>query len=125
MKFITQEDGKNKVPKFNSSFKETKENTFNMPVCTIKLPQDWNLYSLHPDLLALAVASIILPFCGSKIEMPIGVSDAFHPEFFKNTNKHFYPIDASLKPRKANNTAVPALCYSGGPDSTAAVIVTS
>lgn len=123
MKFIPQEDDKNKVPKFNSSFKETKEITFNIRVCTIKLPQDWNLYSLHPDLLALAVASIILPFCGSKIEMPIGVSDAFHQEFFKNTNKRLYPIDASLKPRKAKNTAVPALCYSGGPDSTAAMLL--
>ncbi|MGD6775882.1 DUF6395 domain-containing protein [Sutcliffiella horikoshii] len=123
IKFIPQAGDKNKVPKFNGSFKVTKEIIFNMQVCTIKLPQDWNLHSLHPDLLALAIASIILPFCGSRLEMPIGVSNQFHQEFFKNTKKRLYPINTSLKPRKAKKTAVPALCYSGGPDSTAAMLL--
>lgn len=89
--------------------------------CKFYLPGDWTLKSVHPDLLALATILIVYPFCGSKITLPFGVSQLFHNTFRQITKKIIYPINKDLKPRISPKLSKPALAYSGGVDSTAAL----
>lgn len=88
--------------------------------CEIHLPDDWTINAVHPDVFALAILAIIYPFC-SHLQLPIGVSKHFHDQVFQLTNKKVFPVNEQLSPRKAPSDAVPALTYSGGVDSTAAV----
>lgn len=89
--------------------------------CEFKLPIDWNINMVHPDVLALSIILIIYPFTGRKIILPIGVSIQFHDYFKYNTKKEVLPINYDLAPRKVQQNAIPALAYSGGVDSTAAL----
>ncbi len=89
--------------------------------CMIRLPMDYKIEDTHPDLLALAAILIIYPFTNEKIELPFGVSREFHNVFLKRTKKYIEPVNEKLKPRKVSACSVPALAYSGGVDSTAAL----
>ncbi|MCM1990275.1 DUF6395 domain-containing protein [Oceanirhabdus seepicola] len=91
--------------------------------CFVKLPSDWSLEGTHPDIIALATILIIYPFSKYKINLPFGVSKDFAELFEKVTKKKVFPIVESLKPRKSQIYSVPALAYSGGVDSTAALAV--
>ncbi|OIJ10398.1 hypothetical protein BKP37_17815 [Anaerobacillus alkalilacustris] len=93
-----------------------------MKTIQIHMPKDWTLSSIHSDLLALATISIIYPFCGPEIHLPIGVSKYFEKQFNQFTGKNIPPVNNSLSPRKAKENAVSALTYSGG-DSTAAMLL--
>ncbi|MGG1397246.1 DUF6395 domain-containing protein [Bacillus salipaludis] len=106
-----------------NSYKKLGKVSLGMRECNIHLPEDWTLASVHPDLLALATLSIIFPYIGQEIVLPIGVSRDFYDKFKLITGKEVLPIDPQLSPRKAREHAVPALSYSGGVDSTAAVIL--
>lgn len=89
--------------------------------CKIVLPKDWTVSSTHPDLVALAIILIVYPFIDKEIDIGIGVSKEFHKEFYGLTGKRITPVDNRLKPRKAYSSSRPALAYSGGVDSTAAL----
>ncbi|GAB4074218.1 hypothetical protein GCM10028778_17210 [Barrientosiimonas marina] len=106
---------------FNSVFKTNQTTRMGSKRCEFHLPADWTLDSVHPDLLALATIAIIYPFCGSRIRVPRGVSKSFHERLRQTTNIRVSPVQGTIKPRQAPSHAVPALSYSGGIDSTAAV----
>ncbi len=89
--------------------------------CNIHIPEDWDIEKIHPDVFALIIALIVYPFTNEIIEVPIGVSQEFHDLFKEETKKLIYPVDKSLKPRRAPKDAIPGLAYSGGVDSTAAL----
>ena len=89
--------------------------------CSIHMSKDWNMEKIHPDVLALVIILIVYPFVDKEIEVSIGVSQAFHDAFKKETNKSIYPVNPDLNPRTAPKKAVPGLAYSGGVDSTAAL----
>lgn len=108
---------------FRNSYKTSGEVHLNNKQCNIHLPNNWNIDSVHPDMLALAAISIAYPFCGPVISVPIGVSVHFHRAFYRLTNKKIVPVNYNLKPRKAPLNAVPALSYSGGIDSTSALLL--
>lgn len=91
--------------------------------CEVRLPKDWTLDSVHPDALALATILIVYPFIGEQMKLSIGVSKEFHKEFMAITGKMVVPIDKSLKARKSPKSARPALSYSGGVDSTVALLL--
>ncbi|MFB5265598.1 DUF6395 domain-containing protein [Paenibacillus enshidis] len=91
--------------------------------CEIHLPPDWDIEKVHPDVLALASLLIIYPFAGPRILLPQGVSQRFHDLFRRTTKKEILPVDPNLTPRQAPHPSVPALAYSGGVDSTAALLL--
>ncbi|MBU5675146.1 hypothetical protein KQI88_01785 [Alkaliphilus sp. MSJ-5] len=97
--------------------------TMTRQTCTVRLPIDWNIDSIHPDVLALVTILIIYPFTGSKIILPIGVSKTFHDKFKECTNKKILPVNHSLQARSIPQNGFPALSYSGGVDSTAALVL--
>src|SRR5690625_31096 len=121
---FTPEKGEPKTQHiFSTIFKTTNKVEMNLNKCEIHLPSDWTIDDIHPDVFALAIIAIIYPFVGSKVQLPIGISKPFHNIVKRVMNKQVLPINDQLSPRKAPATAVPALTFSGGIDSTAAAIL--
>jgi hypothetical protein len=85
------------------------------------LPEGWSLDDLHPDLLALAGLLVCQPFSGGTLELPRAVSPAFATAARRGMSLELTPVDPVLEPRRG--TGVPALCFSGGVDSLAALAV--
>lgn len=108
---------------FNTIFKTSNKIELNSNQFHIYLPTNWTIDSVHPDLFALAMIATVYPFCGPNIQVPRGVSRFFHNQVKRMTNKKVLPIDKNLSPRRAPSDAEPSLTYSGGIDSTAAVVL--
>lgn len=119
--FTTEKDDPTTQHIFNSVFKTTRKVEMGSYRCEIHLPIDWTVESIHPDVFALALIAMIYPFCGSQIHLPQGVSKTFQNQVRRVANKEVLPVNEEISPRKAPSNAVPALSYSGGIDSTAAV----
>lgn len=91
--------------------------------CRVILPDDWTLEKVHPDVLALSVLLIVYPFTGPRLTLPVGISPEFAHLLRQKLYKTVQPVNPTLQPRKAPAGASPALAYSGGVDSTAALIL--
>lgn len=91
--------------------------------CYFEMPDDWKSSTLHPDLMATAIAFMIDPFVKDTIVLPIGVSQKFHDDYFELRQKKILPVDPQLGSRPLPDDSVPVLCFSGGVDSTAAAIL--
>ncbi len=91
--------------------------------CEFFMPKDWSLDHIHPDVLALATILIIYPFSKQHIELSIGISSFFADLCKKVLKKEITPVDTHLKPRLSSSDAKITLAYSGGVDSTAALLL--
>jgi hypothetical protein len=89
--------------------------------CRINVPNGWKIDSTHPDVLALCAILLVYPFTKERIQLPFGVSKAFAENFEAITKKKISPVNAQLSTRKPLHNSKPALAYSGGVDSTAAL----
>ena len=84
-----------------------------------------SLENIHPDLIGLSTILMCHPFVGKELELPVMVSEAF----FESANKVIskYKIssepDSSIVPYSPPIRARPALAFSGGADSSAALSV--
>jgi len=87
----------------------------------VDLPFDDALAVVHPDLLALSATLMSWPHIGSALEMPFPVSRPFASVYHERTGKRITPVSDELPPRRPPPNSVPALAYSGGVDSTAAL----
>ena len=123
LEFTPEKDDPISQQVFSTIYKTTSKVEMASNRCEIHLPSDWTIHDVHPDVFALAMISIIYPFCSSIIHLPLGVSKSFHNQVMRVMNKRVLPINENLSPRKAPSNAVPALTYSGGIDSTAAAIL--
>jgi len=90
--------------------------------CYVELPSGVTQKGIHPDLLGLAVILMVYPFFSS-ITLPFGVSKQFGETFKKKFQKDIGPIDTQLVPRKSRLHSAPALAFSGGMDSSAALAI--
>ena len=93
------------------------------PACRYRLSGDWTLQDVHPDLVALTVYLIVRPFLGPRLKAPRPVSAHFAEQFHTLTGKTIGPVDQALSARTPPADGVPALAFSGGVDSTAALTV--
>jgi hypothetical protein len=87
----------------------------------VELPPGWSLDDLHPDLLALACLLLCQPFGGEVLEVPRPVSPPFAAAARKGMARTVTPVDPAQPPRRVEG--VPALNFSGGVDSFAALAV--
>ncbi len=101
----------------------TKTIFMNRHACEFALPKDWSLDHIHPDALALATILIVYPFSKKQIELSIGVSSYFADICRQVIKKEVSPIDPHLSQRTSSHDAKMALAYSGGVDSTAALLL--
>jgi len=95
----------------------------NDPHCRFRMPDGWNLESIHPDLLALAVIYLIYPYTNKEIKLSLGISQDFADLCKQIIHKTVGPVDPKISARKAGKDAKVALAYSGGMDSTAALAI--
>lgn len=84
---------------------------------TVEVPVE--IDRVHPDLLALAASLAARPFTGEHLRFPTGISGLLA----ERLGRHAGPVDPSLEPRPIPPGGVPALAFSGGVDSTAALAV--
>lgn len=91
--------------------------------CSFWLPDNWSLADVHPDVLALTALLIVYPFAREVIHVPLGVSQTFHEQVKSAAGIDVLPIDANLQPRAPITQGKPAIAFSGGVDSTAALAV--
>jgi len=89
--------------------------------CRFHLPDDWSSYDIHPDLLALVCILICQPYVDKCITLPFAVSESFASHYRRSLRREIQPVDPSIEPRKVRDEGVPALAFSGGVDSTAAL----
>lgn len=89
--------------------------------CYLKLPPDIRLDEIHPDILALSATLLVFLHIGKSLKLPFPVSREFAALFHERTGKTVSPSSDSVRPRRPPADSVPALAYSGGADSTAAL----
>ena len=90
--------------------------------CTFVLPDDLLFEEIHPDHLALVSILICHPFIGKRIVFPKPVSRNFLSKANNIITKYVVEnVDDNLKPWVPSVDSRPALAYSGGADSTAAL----
>jgi len=85
--------------------------------CTLDMPPEWDADRTHPDLLATAALLAVRPFVGERVLFPVGISAPLAAAIRVTAG----PIDPGLDPRPVPAQGTPALAYSGGVDSTAAL----
>ena len=93
------------------------------PDCRFFLPTVFELEDCHPDL----IAAVALAVCSS-LGIKSLVLDKAVSRLFADTVGRFYrfgikPVDDKLEPRKPRPASRPGLCFSGGVDSSAALLL--
>jgi hypothetical protein len=83
----------------------------------VEVPVD--IDRMHPDLLAVSAFLAARPFIGNGIRFGTGISPLLAERLGPGTG----PVDPYLEPRPIPPGGVPALAFSGGVDSTAALAV--
>ena len=91
--------------------------------CHVELGKEIEIANIHPDLLGLASILISWPFIENKLELSIPVSKHFAGLIEKHTNYSIGPVDENISPRTIPANGVPALSFSGGSDSSAALAI--
>jgi len=89
----------------------------------VRIPKSIHFQSPHPDSIALAITILLGVFIGKRLAVQEGVSLEFKKVFEAVTGKTISPVNNKLKPRLTKSNFLPALAYSGGVDSTAAMSV--
>lgn len=89
----------------------------------IKLPDGVLHDDIHPDHLALIAMLSIHPFTVGKMIFPKPVSSKFFESTKVISRYTCSPVDESLEPWKPPEVSSPALAFSGGVDSSAALAV--
>ena len=89
--------------------------------CFFEMPDEWTLHSVHPDLLGLATLLMVDVQVATSLTLFRPVSRAFADSILTAQGIRVSPIDATLAARGIPQNAKPALCFSGGMDSTAAL----
>ncbi len=77
---------------------------------------------VHPDLEALAVVLLLRPWANA-LAFDRGVSEPFARAVHEHLKVDLAPIDTTLEPRSTPADGLPALAFSGGADSFAALTV--
>jgi hypothetical protein len=88
--------------------------------CFFELPFELRPESIHPDLLALSALILCYPFLKQSLEFDFSVSKNFVALCKNNLGIDVFSHVGNIKPREVKN-GIPALAYSGGVDSTAAL----
>lgn len=89
--------------------------------CVVKLPEHWRAEDCHPDLLGLATILLSWPFTDEDVTLSFAISGALAELYAEIRGRTIGPIDAALAQRTAPGDGRPALAFSGGVDSTAAL----
>ncbi len=90
---------------------------------TVELPNVNSLDDIHPDHLALAIILVANPFVGSELNLPFAVSEEFYAATKTITKYKVTAPNFESSTYEAHEQSVPGLAFSGGADSTAALLL--
>jgi len=88
--------------------------------CYFELPFEISAHEIHPDLLALSILLLCYPFIEERLDLDFSVSEDFSNLCKNNLGILVSNTSGLIEPRKVEN-GIPAMAYSGGVDSTAAL----
>lgn len=92
--------------------------------CYFEMPSGYSIEHVHPDLVAAAILMMVEPYVGYEISMEVAVSRQLADYAKTEFGISFTKVNAMLKPRQhSGSRSLPGLCFSGGVDSTAALMV--
>ena len=91
--------------------------------CRYFMPEGWRLEDVHPDLIAAVAMMVAGNFIGKQMELPFGVSQEFQEQMATIYKRSIGPADTGLKLRRPPPGARLGLCFSGGVDSAAAMLL--
>ena len=86
-----------------------------------ELGKDFDVRAMHPDTLALLALIIFGPFAKNDISLSWAISQDLAEACSTSFRRKIGPVDPSLVPRKVTDPSRPALAFSGGVDSYAAL----
>jgi hypothetical protein len=85
---------------------------------------NYDLKEVHNDLLALSIILMCNPFVGKRLKLPFKISKRFEDSVKNVLTRYSIEAEGSYIPHREINTRYrPALAFSGGVDSTAALAV--
>ncbi|MDD5627754.1 MAG: DUF6395 domain-containing protein [Elusimicrobia bacterium] len=87
----------------------------------VSLPESFR--DIHPDLHALAVWHTLRPVVASRLELPFAASPELARWLYEGHGVTLVNVSSRQAPRRAPETVVPALLFSGGMDSMAASLL--
>jgi hypothetical protein len=91
--------------------------------CRYVMPADWSIARTHPDLLACVAIALAGPVTDTRLELPLPVSQRFHSAAKECWGLNVSPVDPDRPARETPAHGRPALSFSGGIDSTAALLL--
>jgi len=91
--------------------------------CFVSLPKGFSLSDLHPDHFALVAILLCSPFIGKRLELPRPISHRFFKSTEVISRYSVGPVDDSLELWRPISDSRPAIAFSGGVDSSAALSI--
>ncbi len=91
--------------------------------CCYVMPAGWRQVDTHPDLFGVVAIGLVGNIAARRVLLPFGVSSAFQECVERIWNIEVGPVDSRLGPRTAPERGRPGLCFSGGVDSFAAMLL--
>ena len=89
----------------------------------VEINENMNIEIIHPDHMALAILLVANPFIGSVIQIPFAVSEKFKEATKIITKYNIIFVDGEVQPYSPTGKTRPGLSFSGGADSTAALLL--
>lgn len=99
--------------------KEFGKATLSRDSVTFQLPFEFDVRTVHPDLLALAATISFSPWIGKRLDLSFSVSEDLAEIFRRVLKISLTNVSSWVEPRKPKNDARPGLSFSGGVDSLA------
>jgi len=93
------------------------------PSMTVNVNRIDSVEEIHPDHLALGIILASNPFVGTELNIPLAVSQPFRDAAKTITKYKINFLQTSSKPYVPSKSARPGLSFSGGADSTAALLL--
>lgn len=91
--------------------------------CRFVLPTSWAEVDTHPDVLAAVAVGLCGNLTAQRVTLSTSVSPHFQRSIARIWDIEIGPVDSSLPGRSPPTTGRPGLCFSGGVDSTAALLL--
>lgn len=104
-------------------FQATRKGKLSRKAVEFSLPEAFEPDRTHPDLIALIALLVFGPFTARNIEFDWRISAEFAEAVLTSFKRRAGPSDPQIESRKAKPEYRPALAFSGGVDSFAALAV--